>query len=295
MTDAPSTDTTRSLIHALAHGRLEPSGQSFLEEARSEIGGGVDDARFAALIALASRHARGGRQLGATDEECAEAGRLLAGWTPERWTLLETLRVALVLARPDLAGDSAVAALESVFEFADEGEQRALYRSLAHLPDAARFTWRAGEGCRTNIVPVFEAVACDTPFPSQHLDDVAWNQLCIKAVFIGAPLWRVHGLDGRLSPELARMALDLVEERRSAGRPIQPELWLCLGEHGGQRGLDALRAELVAGDEQQHRAALVGLARAGSPLDEHADGPHADLVRRLQAGEHGQALYRELL
>jgi hypothetical protein len=43
----------------------------------------------------------------------------------------------------------------------------------------------------------------------------------------------VHGLDERLSGELARMALDLADERRSAGRPVNPLLWLCLGAHGG--------------------------------------------------------------
>ena len=285
---------TRAFVQALASSRLGAPGRKFLQEACSEIEGGVDDVRFSSLIALASRHGRG--ELEPTDEERAEAGRLLPGWDPECWTLLETLRVALVLARPDLTDDSFVRALEGAFEYADEGEARALYRSLAHLPAGERFAWRAGEGCRTNIVPVFEAVACDTPFPSRHFDDIAWNQLCIKAVFIGAPLWRVHGLDDRLSPELARMALDLVEERRSAGRPIQPELWLCLGPHAGDRGVQALNDELAqATRDVERQAAWVGLARAGETLDPGQAGDLADFVRSLQGTNPTPSIFRDLL
>ena len=285
---------TKSFLEALLAARLQPSASAFLADASAEIGAGVDDVRFSSLISLASRHARG--PLAPSGDERAEAGRLLPGWDPERWDLLETLRVVLVLSRPDLGDDGTVSAIESVFEYADEGEARALYRSLAHLPGGERFAWRAGEGCRTNIVPVFEAVACDTPFPAQHFDELAWNQLCIKAVFIGAPLWRVHGLDERHNPELARMALDLVEERRSAGRAIQPELWLCLGTLGGERALPALCEELErATTDLERKAAWIGLARAGVELEPDKAGDLADFVGSLAGARPTPSIFRELL
>ena len=67
------------------------------------------------------------------------------------------------------------------------------------------------------------------------------------------------------------MALDLADERRSAGRAIPPELWLCLGTHGGERALAALENELAGGGSTaeagaarlERRAAALGLARAG--------------------------------
>jgi hypothetical protein len=108
---------------------------------------------------------------------------------------------------------------------------------------------------------VFEAAVCDTPYPSLHFDDIAWRQCAIKALFIEAPLWRVHGLDARLDAELARMALDLSEERRSAGRAINPQLWLCLGAHGAERGLAALLRELDAGNSEGRAAAALALGR----------------------------------
>ena len=60
---------------------------------------------------------------------------------------------------------------------------------------------------------------CDTPYPLQHFDNLAWRQALIKAIFIGAPLWRIHGLDQRLSPELARMALGMNSVASVPSRP----------------------------------------------------------------------------
>jgi hypothetical protein len=110
---------------------------------------------------------------------------------------------------------------------------------------------------------VFESICCDTPYPARWFDDVAWRQAVIKAIFVEAPVWRIWGLDERLDPELARMALDLADERRSAGRAINPELWLCLGAHGGERGLAALELELERGDARGRAAAAIALVRAG--------------------------------
>src|SRR5262249_45660932 len=142
-------------------------------------------------------------------------------------------------------------AMESAFQYADEGELCALYRSLGLWPEPKRFAARAGEGCRSNMRSVFEAVACDTPFPARGFHELAFNPCVIKAIFVGAPLWRVFGLDGRLNPELARMALDLAEERRSAGRPVQPELWLAIGKQGGARGAQSLERELDPANPNQ--------------------------------------------
>ena len=290
---------SHSFLHALVQRRLQSRGAEWFRDRVTEVGAGVSDLRFASLISLASRFAPR-RPLGPEPDELSQADELLPGWNPERWTTLEAMRARLVLARPDLDGGSFVQTLEETFRFADQGELCALYRSLALLPHGGRFAWRAGEGCRTNIVPVFEAVACDTPYPASFFDDTAWRQLVIKAVFIGAPLWRVYGLDGRLSPELGRMALDLVDERRSAGRDVQHELWLCLGEHGGKRGLDALEEEIASSNALGRRAAVLGLARAGQQsrlrqlLASERDPETAKTLQQALDGSFDQKAFREL-
>lgn len=300
-TAEPDVDLARAraLFARLADARLAPEARAWRAEAAAEIAAGAPDARFAALFSGASRRARA-VPLAPAAAELAAAEALAPGWSPERWTVRAAARASLVLARADLADDGGRAAVEDLFRHADEGELVALYGLLALLPGAERYVWRAGEGCRTNMRSVFEAAALDTPYPARWFDDVAFRQCAIKCVFVGAPLWRLYGLDARLSPELARMALDLADERTSAGRPVQHELWLCLGPNGGERALAALARELESGAPAGRAAAAYALARAGR-ADELArragaerDARVRDHARRALAGEHDQRRFREL-
>ncbi|MBL8863315.1 MAG: EboA domain-containing protein [Planctomycetes bacterium] len=254
----------RALLQGLLDARLAARARGWLADAAAEVAGLAPGpaGRFPTLISLASRALPRG-PLAPNADERGQAAAVLAGWNPERWSILDAGRAVLVLSRADLASEAGVAALEDCFRHADLGELVSLYRTLCLLPEPQRFAWRAGEGCRSSMRAVYEAAACDSPLPSRAFDDGAWRQLVIKAVFVGAPLWRVHGLDQRLDPELARMALDLVDERRAAGRRVQPELWLALGSHAGERGAAALERELAGDWAPGRAAAALGLARAG--------------------------------
>ena len=149
---------------------------------------------------------------------------------------------------------------------------------------------------------VFEAAALDTPYPVQIFDDVAWRQAVIKCIFIEAPLWRMWGLDTRLSPELARMALDLADERRSAQRPVQHELWLCLGPTVDARALAALERELDPANPHTlgRRAAVYGLARAGRDdrltrlVETEQDPVVVGTIRHALAGHTASTDFRDL-
>jgi len=250
------------LLGARLRAAIPPASWKWLEAARADAARGAGPERFSALVALASRYVprRGG--VAWTPAQLAEAGRLLEGWNPERWTKLESARVLLVLARKDLARADSAEGIEEAFRYADMGELCALYKSLALLPDPARFAWRAGEGCRSSMKSVFESVACDSPLPVQHFDDTAWRQMLIKALFVEAPLARVFGLESRLDSETARMALDLADERRSAGRPVNPDSWRLVGKHGGARGLASLEREIASGTPAGKQAASEVLARS---------------------------------
>jgi len=252
--------STQEVALALVARRLDSAQRTWLENARAEIVGGAGDDRFCQLLSQASRFAPR-KPLAPSAAELETAARALEGWSPERWTTLEALRLTLLQCLPELAGERGVRVLEEAFEYADIGEMCALYKSLAHLPNPGRFVWRAGEGARSSMRAIFESAVCDTPFPVRHFDDIAWRQAVIKCMFIEAPMWRVWGLDTRLDAELARMALDLVEERRSAGRAINPELWMTLGRHGGVRGLAQLERELSEGAPRGRAAAGLALAR----------------------------------
>ncbi len=268
--------------------RLSDSAREWLDQARHEIAAGVTIDRFCALLSVASRHARL-RALELSAEDGPAAQGELPGWNPERWNLLESVRVALILARPDLEQASGAEALEEAYRYADEGETCALSRSLALLPNGAAMRWRAAECCRSNMVSVFEATVLDTPYLAEHFDVGAFNQAAIKALFIGAPLWRLYGLDERLSEELAQIALDLADERRSAHRTVQHELWLCLGTFGGARAVESLGLELTGDDEVGRQAAAYGLVRAGQTER------LAELLTSLPSNDPAHAAARDAL
>lgn len=242
--------------------RVASEGRARLARDCAELASGVGPERFAALISLASRSVKRA-PLAPSPAERARASELLPGWNPERWDVLDAARARLVLAMPDADGLSLELFVEEALRFADVGEAVALYRALPLLPAPARFAWRMGEGARSNMRALFEAAVCDTPFPVQHFDDVAWRSCVLKCLFVGAPLWRVWGLDTRLSPQLCATALDFADERRSAGREVPHELWLCLGGHGGERARTSRRLEQERGNRRGRSAAVLAAARAG--------------------------------
>jgi hypothetical protein len=263
---------------------LAPEAQLRLDQDRSEIQAGAGLDRFAQRAAGAARFTRG-IDLRPGPAALAQAQRLCPGWNPERWSARDAWRALLILALPDLAGAGGQALFETWLDSADEGELVAGMRCLCLLPRGERFLSRAEEGCRSNMRSVFEATACDTPYPHDRFGEIAWKQALLKSVFVGAPTWRIQGLDGRLSEDLARMALDYVEERRSAGREVPIGLWSLLGAHGGSRA--GLAIESLAGSERigERLAALLCFARRG-------DGR---ALAGLLAGERDQDLRQAML
>ncbi len=286
-------------IIELLSSRLHDQGRDYMASATEEIAVGVPRQRFSALLSMASRHVR--RQpLELDSAELAGADRLLPGWSPRAWNLLELLRVALVLARPDLEQPSFSDDFESLFRFADEGELCALYRCLPLLPAGKRFVSRAAEGCRTNMLTVFEAIALDSPYPVGYFDDTAWHQLVIKALFLDLPLYRIAGLDNRMTPELTRMALDWAAERTSAGRSFHTGLWLCLGPHDAQRVEDLIVDHWISAKPNERRAMGLALARTQrfdclrAQLEREEDAQVREHLQRVLDGNHDQTQFAPL-
>ena len=115
------------------------------------------------------------------------------------------------------------------FEQGDAREQQSWLRALPLWPEAAPFLPHAIEACRTNIVPVFEALACDNPYPAAHFPERNFNQVVVKALFNTIALSRISGLASRLNAELSRMARDYAAERTAAGRTVPPDIGLAIG------------------------------------------------------------------
>jgi hypothetical protein len=124
---------------------------------------------------------------------------------------------------------------------------------------------RAAEGVRSNMRVVFEAVAHRNPYPAEQFDEQAWNQLVLKALFVGSTLEPVVGLDARRNPALARMLCDYAHERWAARREVSPELWRCVGPYATGAVLDDFRRLLAQGSDAERRAAVAALAESPDP------------------------------
>ena len=146
-------------------------------------------------------------------------------WNPDNWTLDRIARSLLLLSYPSEDADNYVATLDKIIGAADVEEAIAFYQSLPLLPHPEKFKLRAAEGIRTNMTSVFNAVAHHNPYPAKYLDDLAWNQMVLKALFVGSPLHPIYGLEQRNNPQLAQMLIDYARERLAANRTVSNELW----------------------------------------------------------------------
>jgi hypothetical protein len=147
---------------------------------------------------------------------------------------------------------------------ADAGEMIALYRGLSLYPEPESLAFEVGEGLRSNMRAVFEAIAHNNPYPRDHFDEHRWNHMVLKALFVGSRLSPIMGIDERANPELARILLDYAHERWAAGRAVSPELWRCVGPFIDS--LDALddMQRVLAGTEIERRAAVLALSASSS-------------------------------
>ncbi|MCC7549367.1 MAG: EboA domain-containing protein [Burkholderiales bacterium] len=270
------------VLDAWLHARLSAPALTWLQEQAARLAGDDGDAALFMAVSLVA-HRIGKDDLIATVAEREAAERARSGWDPTDWSLDQAARIYLLLAT---AGDSARFArrLDQLCATADVSELVAFYRGLPLYPDPPRHAVRAAEGVRSNMKAVLQAVAHRNPYPAEYLPDGAWNQMVLKAIFVGLRLDPIVGLDRRANPVLARMLADYAHERWAASRPISPELWRCVGPFADAGMLEDLARVLRSGSTHERAAAALSLtacgdARAGALLD-----AHPDLARAIAAG-----------
>jgi len=222
------------VLLGIARARLR-SDERWLDDALTAAGQRNVNSLLGAYTG-ASRKAAG-RALTLTAVEYAGIEALSPGLSCERWTLEDLIRATLLLeaARVEgsegsnVADDQAwIGIVSACYENGDAREQQSWLKAISLLPLAERFVAFGIDACRSHIQPTFEAIACDNPYPSVQFPDLNFNQLVLKALFIGVPLARIVGLRRRLNPDLSRMARDYAAERRAAGRSVPADLSLAL-------------------------------------------------------------------
>jgi hypothetical protein len=242
--------------------RLPGEAASWLKDSAQRLRGGGDKDLYMSVSLVPRKIGKADLALSAAELGQATAAR--PGWDPREWSLDQAARVYLLLAAGS-DGATFSRQLDQLCATADVGELVAFYRGLPLYPDQRRHVLRAAEGVRTNMKAVFQAVAHRNPYPSEQLAEPAWNQMVLKALFIGASLDPIVGLDRRANPALARMLCDYAHERWAAGRPVSPELWRCVGPHARGEMLGDLGRVLEKGTGPERSAAALALSSSPDP------------------------------
>ncbi|MEJ6000131.1 EboA domain-containing protein [Paucibacter soli] len=247
------------LQHCLER-RLDTAAAQWLRESAASLADGGTERELFRCVSLVARKL-GKAELAPDAAALAMAEQARPGWNPASWTVDQAGRIRLLLAST-VDSDTFVRRLDQLCATADLDELVAFYRGLPLYPDPPRHRLRAAEGVRTNMKVVFEAVAHHNPYPAEQLPDDAWNQMVLKALFVGSKLAPIVGLDARANAGLARMLHDYAHERWSAARPVSPELWRCVGPFATGALLEDLARVLELGTPPERAAAVLALRSA---------------------------------
>jgi hypothetical protein len=268
------SDAARKLLREWLLRQLDTQGGAWLDAQIAALRQEPSDAALEIALGMVPRRL-GKAALSLTDSDLAAAGKALAGWDPRAWSVSDAARILLLSGLPAV-GKPFAERFRALCRTADVAELITFYRGLPLYPDPAALEEQVGEGLRSNMRAVFEAIAHDNPYPKAHFDDHRWNHMVLKALFIGSPLAPIQGLDERANPELARIMCDFAHERWAASRPVPFEIWRCVGPFAEGQAIDDLARALASDEAIERRAAA--LALAASP-----DRRAAQLLREFPA------------
>lgn len=243
--------------------RIDETTRIWFEEQVSLLRSDSDDRVLYTAFGLMPRRL-GKKSLALSADDAGAAAHCLEGWNPGDWSLVDAGRILLLARLPGSNPDFA-RRFCALCRTADVAEAISLYRGLPLYPEPAALEPQVGEGLRTNMRSVFEAIAHHNPYPKRYFDTHRWNHMVLKALFIGSGLAPIEGLDERVNDELAQILLDFAHERWAADRPVPHELWRCVGRFARGDALEDLARVVCSGTPLERRAAALALSVSPDP------------------------------
>lgn len=198
-----------------------------------------------------------------TDAQAAQLQQLYPGFYINGWTADRLARVWLLLQLDSSGKEKYFNSIESLFRSAAVNELVALYSALPLLAYPELWRKRCAEGIRSNMGDVLESIMYHNPYPAAQLDEPAWNQLVLKAIFTGKDIQYITGLDERANPELAYVLSDFAHERWAAHRTVPPQLWRLSAKFIDDKIFPDIQKAMTDGDQETRQ--VIALAIAQSP------------------------------
>jgi len=252
------SDTARKLLREWVVRQVDAGRGAWLDAQIAALANDSSDVALEIALGMVPRKL-GKAELALKDTDLSAAAKAIPGWDPRGWNVTDAARILLLSGLPS-GGKPFAERFRALCRTADVAELATLYRGLPLYPDPASLEEQVGEGLRSNMRGVFDAIAHRNPYPKAHFDQHRWNHMVLKALFIGSPLAPIQGLDERANPELARIMCDFAHERWAAGRPAPFEIWRCVGPFAEGAAIDDLARVLSSGEGIERRAAALALA-----------------------------------
>jgi hypothetical protein len=170
----------------------------------------------------------------------------------------------------------------NIIEVADTSELVTFLKFLILLPNAEKYKMVAVDALRTNISPVFNALAYNNPYPSSYFDDRQWNQMFLKTAFMQGNLSAILNIDKRANKDLARIISDYAHERWAAGRDIDPNFWRPVIQFIGPELLEDMKRLLNSKNKFENRAGALCCYFSNNPDAKKILNGHQNLIQQIE-------------
>lgn len=217
----------------------------------------TQDARRFNIAFVAAPRKTGKATVKISREQHAELQRMRRDLHVEGWAVDRLSRMWLLMQLTPDTKEKYIDTIENLFLNAEMSELVALYSSLPVLAFPEVWRKRCAEGIRNNIGLVLESVICNNPYPSEQLDEAAWNQMVLKAIFTEKPMLQIIGLRKRVNPNLALALTDYAHERWAAHRPVNALLWICVAPFLNESNIEDIHRLFSSEDPLERQAAAL--------------------------------------
>lgn len=146
----------------------------------------------------------------------------------EHWKTTETAQILLLacaIASHDQWSPQQI--IDIAYRYGDDAERCSILKGLYWLDVSANMVLFAVDAGRTNSTGLLSSLACANPYPEHYYSEAQYNQLIMKALFMGLDISTITGLQSRTNHELTRMCGDYIAERLAARRSIPASIWLA--------------------------------------------------------------------
>ncbi|HEY0669874.1 MAG TPA: EboA domain-containing protein [Sphingobacteriaceae bacterium] len=248
----------RDLIGEIVKASVTPDAWKWLEGAAA-LSNGVTGFN-ASFVLLPRKTGKAGVRI--SQEQLDACSTIRRGFSIEGWSIDRLSRVWLLMHLDPSDKDNYQRIIENLFLAAEMNELVALYSALPLLAYPAIWVKRCAEGIRNTMDSVLEAVMYNNPYPSDYLEQPAWNQMILKAFFTGKKIEKIEGLDERANSELAHTLSDYAQERWAAKREMNPMLWRLVGRFIDDEILSAIKKGLQVSAYQDKRPIVLAIVES---------------------------------